>query len=365
MIMGAAAPSQAAVSLVNPGFETGDLSGWTAAGEGGQAVTTTYTAWTSSGQNGPVYTAPYGTYFATLPGGCTNNAPDSNTLSQTFTAAAGDKVKASAFFDALDYYPYIDGGEVKMTVVSDSTSTVLFASDGGQTGDYGQTPWTEFTYTVPSTGSYTLTVTAKNTIDCALDAVVGFDIATGPQCTITGTEGADRIRGTSGNDVMCGLGGDDFLDGRGGNDTIYGGDGSDTLVGKGGNDTLFGEAGVDLLLPGSGDDSADGGDGTRDRVLYSDITGGGVHLLLASGSVTPEGASNVGTDTLSNLEQAFGSEQGDVMIAQMAGVASTLKGGGGNDYLDVDDGDGLDTVVGNAGTDTCAVSAGDRARECE
>jgi parallel beta-helix repeat protein len=187
---------------------------------------------------------------------------------------------------------------------------------------------------------------------------------TGPVCTITGTAGNDRLRGTSGNDVICGLGGDDVLDGRGGNDEVYGDDGNDTVIGKGGNDKLVGGAGIDLLLPGSGNDTADGGDGTRDRVLFSDITGGGVHVLLASGSVTPEGGSNVGSDTLSNIEQVFGSQQSDVLIAQIAGVASTLKGGAGDDQLDVGDGDGLDTVVGNQGADTCNTDAGDQARDC-
>jgi Ca2+-binding RTX toxin-like protein len=196
------------------------------------------------------------------------------------------------------------------------------------------------------------------------NVTVTLDGATGPVCTITGTSGADRIRGTAGDDVICGLGGDDVLDGRGGNDTVYGNEGNDTLIGKGGNDTLVGDIGNDLLLPGAGNDSADGGDGTRDRVLYSDIQGGGVHVLLASGSVTPEGGSNVGSDTLANLEQVFGSTFNDVLIAQIAGVASTLKGGEGDDYLDVADGDGLDTVVGNQGSDTCATSAGDQARDC-
>jgi Ca2+-binding RTX toxin-like protein len=186
----------------------------------------------------------------------------------------------------------------------------------------------------------------------------------GPVCTITGTAGADRLRGTSGDDVICGLGGDDVLDGRGGNDEVYGDDGNDTVIGKGGNDKLVGGIGNDLLLPGAGDDTADGGDGTRDRVLFSDITGGGVHVLLASGAVSPEGGSNVGSDTLSNIEQVFGSQQADVLIAQIAGVASTLKGGAGDDQLDVGDGDGLDTVVGNQGADTCNTDAGDRAREC-
>jgi parallel beta-helix repeat protein len=186
----------------------------------------------------------------------------------------------------------------------------------------------------------------------------------GPVCTITGTAGNDRLRGTGGDDVICGLGGDDVLDGRGGNDEVYGDEGNDTVIGKGGNDKLLGGAGTDLLLPGSGDDAADGGDGARDRVLFSDITGGGVHVLLASGAVSPEGGSNVGNDTLSNIEQVFGSQQADVLIAQIAGVASTLKGGAGDDQLDVGDGDGLDTVVGNQGADTCNTDAGDKARDC-
>jgi hypothetical protein len=186
----------------------------------------------------------------------------------------------------------------------------------------------------------------------------------GPVCTITGTAGNDRLRGTSGDDVMCGLGGDDVLDGRGGNDEIYGDDGNDEVIGKGGNDKLYGGDGVDLLLPGAGNDTADGGASVRDRVLYSDIQGGGVNVFLASGAVSPESGSNVGTDQLSNIEQVFGSEFDDILVAQIAGVASTVKGGGGDDHLDTDDGDGLDAMVGNAGSDICAGNPGDRVAEC-
>jgi hypothetical protein len=186
----------------------------------------------------------------------------------------------------------------------------------------------------------------------------------GPECTITGTAGADRLTGTSGNDVICGLGGDDVLDGRGGNDEIYGDEGDDEVIGKGGNDKLFGGDGVDLLLPGSGNDTADGGASVRDRVLYSDITGGGVNVFLSSGAVSPEAGSNVGSDQLSNIEQVFGSEFDDILVAQIAGVASTVKGGGGDDHLDTDDGDGLDAMVGNAGSDICAGNPGDRIAEC-
>ena len=82
-------------------------------------------------------------------------------------------------------------------------------------------------------------------------------------CTITGTEGADRLRGTRGDDVICGLGGDDVIDGRdgddalmgdAGDDVIDGGDDDDTLYGGEGDDELDGERGRDVLSGGPGDD---------------------------------------------------------------------------------------------------------------
>lgn len=67
------------------------------------------------------------------------------------------------------------------------------------------------------------------------------------ECTITGTEGNDRLEGTSGDDVICALGGNDFVVARGGDDTVLGGDGTDRLKGQGGSDLLLGEAGDDFL----------------------------------------------------------------------------------------------------------------------
>jgi hypothetical protein len=90
-------------------------------------------------------------------------------------------------------------------------------------------------------------------------------------CTITGTDGPDRLRGTRGDDVICGLGGDDVISGAGGDDVIYGDAGDDTLSGSG---TLYGDDGADrlsgsgVLSGGPGDDTLSGrgflagGDGT-------------------------------------------------------------------------------------------------------
>ncbi|MFN3219135.1 MAG: calcium-binding protein [Acidimicrobiales bacterium] len=73
-------------------------------------------------------------------------------------------------------------------------------------------------------------------------------------CTLTGTDGPDRLRGTPGNDVICGLGGDDILLGRGGRDRLIGGPGNDRLLGGRGEDLLLGGPGRDVGNGGAGAD---------------------------------------------------------------------------------------------------------------
>ena len=106
---------------------------------------------------------------------------------------------------------------------------------------------------------------ATRDVERELRPVIGVEeFSASPRpCTITGTEGADRLRGTRGDDVICGLGGDDVIDGRdgddalmgdAGDDVIDGGDDDDTLYGGEGDDELDGERGRDVLSGGPGDD---------------------------------------------------------------------------------------------------------------
>ena len=96
-----------------------------------------------------------------------------------------------------------------------------------------------------------------------------------PACTITGTDGEDRLRGTPGPDVICGRGGADSIESKGGEDLIFagagqdiatGGPGADTIRGEGGRDILYGDEGRDELFGGTGRDDARGGLG-RDRIV--------------------------------------------------------------------------------------------------
>ena len=72
---------------------------------------------------------------------------------------------------------------------------------------------------------------------------------------ISGTDGKDYILAGRGNDQVNAEGGDDEVhSGRGSDEDIDGGDGDDHLYGERGNDDLDGQQGDDVLYGGIGDD---------------------------------------------------------------------------------------------------------------
>lgn len=153
--------------------------------------------------------------------------------------------------------------------------------------------------------------------------------------TIVGTPGRDVIIGWGGKDTIFGLGGDDIICGGEGDDVIEGNAGNDALYGDAGEDVLKGQAGDDTLLGMSGNDTAWGGDG-RDDVQYwpSPVA---IDLDL-SRTKQPEVLSADGNDELDSIEVAYGSAHDD-----------TLRGDGGDNYLDGDPGN--DVVKGLGGDD--------------
>lgn len=153
----AAASASDAVGLTNPGFETGNASGWSGSG----SVTSQYQG----------YTAPDGNYFATVIAGCATN-----TLAQTFTARAGQTLTGWSFFKANDYLPYNDSGAVRLSIAGGGTTATVFSSSIGQVGSYGGTPWERWSYTVPTDGQYTISANSTNYSDCANPSVVGLDL---------------------------------------------------------------------------------------------------------------------------------------------------------------------------------------------
>jgi hypothetical protein len=168
------ATAQAATPvLVNPEFTTGDTTGWqsTTTQEPAPFVTTGYQG---EYPEAPSYISPRGSHFAVVLAGC-----QTNTLSQTFTAAAGDTLEGWSFFQSNDYLPYDDTGSV--TIAGEGTSSSVFSSSVSEVGSYtGSTNWVQWKYTFPVSGTYTISVESTNDIDCEEPSAVGFVLGGAP-----------------------------------------------------------------------------------------------------------------------------------------------------------------------------------------
>lgn len=149
--------------------------------------------------------------------------------------------------------------------------------------------------------------------------------------TLTGDNQANELSGFDGNDTLSGLAGNDTLLGGAGNDNLSSGANNDELWGEAGNDTISGGDGIDL-------------------VRYRSATAG-VTLNLTTGSAQD---GDGGTDVLSGIENAHGSDFGDTLTGD-AGT-NELSGFDGDDTLSGLDGN--DTILGGAGNDSLSGGVG-------
>lgn len=179
-----------------------------------------------------------------------------------------------------------------------------------------------------------------------LDLTAGYSYSgTAVADTLYGGLFNDTINGLDGNDIVSARDGDDRLDGGAGNDTLNGEEGADRLFDTGGgNDTLNGGEGDDQLNGGAGNDALNGGAGAGDWAWYDGETQS-VTVNLAT--QTASGGS-IGTDTLSGIENAFGSLANDTLTG--SALANTMNGSGGDDTVTGAAGD--DVLLGGQGNDT-------------
>lgn len=158
-------------------------------------------------------------------------------------------------------------------------------------------------------------------------------------------QGTDELVDVSG--VLSGIY-DDTLIGSDGTNQLVGEDGADTLVGRAGNDTLSGEQDDDVYRGGTGFDVAE----YFDQAAAAGLAIGPMNVNLRTGIATGDG-----TDTLSGIEGATGSDKADTMVgdakgnyfAWLFGGNDTVKAGGGDDY--VQPGSGANDVSGGSGRD--------------
>ncbi|WP_315900559.1 calcium-binding protein [Maritimibacter alkaliphilus] len=187
-----------------------------------------------------------------------------------------------------------------------------------------------------------------------LDSTSGVTVDLGAGQALDGFGGTDTLVGIEGahgsdfGDTLRGDGADNELFGFAGNDLLQGGGGADTLVGGAGEDSLQGGSGNDQLDGGAGSDTIDGGAGI-DVVRYREDTSG-VTVNLISGQALQGGSA---LDTLSNIENAHGSDFADALVGDVA--ANELSGFAGNDTLTGNGGN--DTLLGGAGNDSLSGGA--------
>ncbi len=204
--------------------------------------------------------------------------------------------------------------------------------------------------------------TGSDTIDGGAgtkDTVDFSDLNSAVSLTLNGSSNSIAQIVGDGNDLVVnveniiGSSVNDTLSGDVQVNTLFGGSGADTLSGKDGNDTLFGGTDNDLFYGGSGDDLISGGAtalveaGTgSDTVSFSDTTAANVDLDAAT--ATDAGAlSNIGNDTLVNINNIIGSNSADILKGDTSD--NTISGLKGNDTITGFG--GSDTLYGNEGDD--------------
>ena len=283
---------------------------------------------------------------------------------ETFTGSNGDDTVTFGIEQVIDGFENIDlgGGTDSVTTLISGTvditgstlSSFLNAESGILTGSAGNDSLT-LTGTqldVFLLGSGSLDFNGGTDTLNITSTSIGLNLfGTALNSSITGLEVISASTANAGTTIsvaaqneaftLTGSNFADILTGGSGNDTINGGNGSDILTGGGGNDILSGGAGNDTLSGGSGSDTAD----------YRTATSA---VSVDLSTTLAQNTGGAGTDTLTSIENIFGSNYNDTLSGNNA--ANTLSGGNGNDTLEGMGGN--DTLTGGAGADTFIFASG-------
>jgi hypothetical protein len=167
----------AQAALVNPGFETGDRTGWTTdVPFGGFAdVVTSHTAY----GGGYTYLPPDGLHFLRLTGSGNESLV---TVSQNVFLRAGEAITVWAAFDMRGLKTYDQEADVFFNPSADSNPTTVW-HEGGLNSNLPSTPthtsWQKLILTASTTGNYTLAfdVYQQSAPNGSYESVVGlFDV---------------------------------------------------------------------------------------------------------------------------------------------------------------------------------------------
>jgi len=158
------AMGSAQAGLINGGFETGDMTGWTGSG----AVVSSHLG------NSSTYSPMEGNNFLRILAGSANVW---QTATQTVMLGAGDTLEGWAAFDWQDYYGYVDGARVRILDVTGAELAVPYYKQGASGENYADYPWTAWSWTAASASTYIVEYGSRNTSDSGLSSYGLFDAA--------------------------------------------------------------------------------------------------------------------------------------------------------------------------------------------
>lgn len=170
--------STANASLLNGGFETGDLTGWTATGTV-EVVELEYSRDFLGLPQAPLtglWDPTEGTYFASL-WSTDSLGTDTATLSQTFGVSVAGTLLFDYFYDFGDITPFEDPAWIYVldssgNPIFDMTINDPFAGTG--LVDDENIDWTSVSVALPSAGTYTLGFKIQDSIG-AFESLLGVD----------------------------------------------------------------------------------------------------------------------------------------------------------------------------------------------
>jgi Ca2+-binding RTX toxin-like protein len=302
--------------------------------------------------------------------------------------ASGGTDTAYSYLSAYTLTANVENGRILSTGVANLTGNTLNnflyagAGNNGLNGGSG-IDTVSYAYGLAGTSGVTVNLavsTAQATGGSGSDTLTSIE-------NLIGSAYADQLTGNTGANSLGGGAGNDTIDGGAGSDNMAGGDGSDgyfvrdggdvvsetnAVLATGGTDTVYsywsaytltanvengrilatgvanltGNTLNNFLYAGAGNNVLDGGSGT-DTVSYAYGLAGtsGVSVSLAVSTAQATGGS--GSDTLTSIENLFGSAYADQLTGNAD--ANSLGGGAGNDTLD--GGSGNDTMTGGDGSD--------------
>lgn len=168
-IFGGASPSHAAI--INGDFSTGNFTGWQTIGN--TSVIDNHAVISNSSS---ISSSSIESFLGLQPGSLNavgnGNVTTGSAIKQPFAAQAGDVLSFDWKFGTNDYFPFNDFSFVSIVSSVTKLADVVSLKGTAFNTNFAETPFTTFSFTIPTTDTYTLGLGAVNVTDSAVESTL-------------------------------------------------------------------------------------------------------------------------------------------------------------------------------------------------